>query len=69
MIQWPTVAWSTAGRVAVGLLEVSVDVVDVDDGEVEAVLPGARGHQRDTPREQDKIAVRGILSQIDHVSL
>ena len=36
----------------------------MDDGEVEAGLPGARGHQRDTPREQDEIAVRGIPSQI-----
>jgi hypothetical protein len=44
--------WSTSGWVPVGLLEVRVDVVDVDDGEVEAVVQWVRVHQWNTTRAE-----------------
>ncbi len=42
--------WSTSGWVLVGLLEVCVYVVDVDDGEVQAVVQWIRVHQWNTTR-------------------
>ena len=47
-----TVIWSTSCWIAIGLLEVGVDVVDVDDGQVEAGNCRLWIHQWDTTAQQ-----------------